>query len=704
MRIGFLLLLYFFCTFSILGADYQLFEENGKYGVKDEEGKIIITPAFEGLGWSDGSFSIVGQITGYKTNKKWGLINLKAQRLTEAEYLNLYPSGGDRIIAKKQIDAVSIKQGCIDLKGNVTVPFKYDGIKIDGLRAIVFTKTGTSFKYGVIDLNGNTIIPLNHKNIFTIGSLRYGVQNSENKSALFSEAGQKLTDFVIDSISSFYQNKAIVYQGLLQGVINREGLMEVAPNYREIRIDANGNIKAKAMNKWILMDQQHIGIDTTFCDLLLPTPSGYIVKNGKNFGTWNTHFKEILPITYGHIQQAEGDLAVVKKDKKYGLIQTDNTVVIPFQFDSIILSGKFVRTKEVLLGKPSWSLYDIYGIRKSERNYESISDFNGKFFKVKNYGLSGILDRYGKETVSCVYDSIIAYNNDQIAVKFHGHYGIIDFKENWLLPPQPFPVQLIDENHYMQFERGIYLFKDFDQNLIYFTENALSVQGKMLKEVLPDGTEKEINFEGITVSRTAPAIVDDTRIISSEYEGLRGIIRNGKYGFIDNRGRLRIANRYEGIGNFKNGLAAVKILGKWGFINAEDKIVINPSYESVTEFRNEVAIVKRGKFGFVDKEGKLVLETRYDSILPLATNKFLIQHNQLQGLADENGTVLIDPRFETLDDLGNGYVIVSRDKKLGLLTQSGLSTIPMIYDQLYYIKNQNQFLAKLESPWINLNK
>ncbi|MEP2670329.1 MAG: WG repeat-containing protein [Cyclobacteriaceae bacterium] len=704
MRIGFLLLVYFAFMLSTQAADYQLFEENGKYGVKDEAGKVIITPAFEGLGWSDGSFSVVGQVTGFKSKQQWGLINIKAQRITEPVYTSLYPSGGDRIIAKKQIDPVTIKHGCIDLKGNVTVPFKYDGIKIDGLRAIVFNKTGTSFKYGVIDLDGNNIIPLKHKNIFTIGSLRYGVQNDENKSALFSETGKQLTNFVIDSISSFNKNKAIVYQGLMQGVINREGLMEISPMYREITIDNDGGMKARSMNKWLIMDKQHNGLDTTYCDELLPTAMGYIVKNGENFGTWDLQFHEVLPTSYRYVQQVEGNLAVAKKGNKYGLIQTDNSIIIPFQFDSIHLSGNFVRAQKILLSKPSWSLYDIYGIKKSEREYESIGPFNGKFFEIKNYGLSGIMDRYGKETVSCVYDSIIAHNADQIAVKFHGHYGIIDFNENWLLPPQPFPVQLIDEYHYMQFERGIHLFKNFDNDLIYFTENPLSVHGKMLKEILPDGTEKEINFSGITVSRTTPAVVDDTRIITSEHEGLRGIVRNGKYGFIDNRGRLRIANRYEGIGNFKNGLAAVKILGKWGFINAEDNIVINPSYESVSEFRKEVAIVKRGKFGFVDKTGKLVLETRYDSIMPLPTDNFLIQHNQLLGLADENGTVLIDPRFETLDDLGNGYVIVSREKKFGLLTKSGFSTIPMIYDQLYYLEHQDQFLAKRESPWINLSK
>ncbi len=704
MRIGFLFLFSFCCFLTSIGADYQLFEENGKYGVKDEKGKVIITPAFEALGWSDGSFSIVGQVTGYKTSKKWGLINLKAQRLTEAEYLNLYPSGGDRIVVKKQIDAVTSKMGCIDLKGHITVPFKYDGIKIDGLSAIVFTKNSTHYKYGVIDLSGNEIIPLNYRNIFTIGTLRYAVQNDENKAALFSETGRQLTGFVIDSISSFNKNRAIVYQGLMQGIINRDGIMEVPPQYREITIDEQGTINARAMSKWFLMDHQHNTLDTAMCDNLIPTSSGFIVNNGNYFGTWEVDFNPLLPTTYQHIQQVEGNLAVVKKDNKYGLIQADNSIVIPFQFDSILLNEKFVRVRETILGKPTWSLYDIYGIRKSERNYESISNFNGKFFQVKNYGLTGIVDRYGKETVTCLYDSIIEYNDNQLAVRFHGHYGIIDFRENWLLPPQPFPVQLVDESHYMQFEHGIQMFKNFDHDLIYFTDNPLSVQGKMLKEILPDGTEKEINFDGITVSRTTPAIVDGTKIVTTEHEGFRGILRNGKYGFIDNRGRLRIANRYEGIGNFNNGLAAVKILGKWGFINTEDKIAINPSYESVSEFRNEVAIIKKGKYGFIDRSGKLVLEPRYDSIQPLATHNFLIYHNQLLGLADENGVVLIDPRFETLNDLDNGFVIVSSANKYGLLTKSGFSTIPMIYDQLYFLPEKNQFLAKQESPWINLSK
>lgn len=694
---------FYFSLLSTSATDYQLFEENGKYGLKDDGGKVIITPAFEGLGWSDGSFSVIGQVTGYKTQQRWGLISLKAQRITQADFLTLLPSGGDRIIAKKQVDAITTKVGCIDLKGNTTVPFKYDGIKIQGIQAIAFIKTGNHFNYGVIDLNGNVIIPFTNKNIFAIGSLRYGVQNTENKTALFSESGNQLTAFDIDSISNFIQNRAIVYRGLNLGIINRDGMMEVEPQYREIIFQQDGSINIRNMNKWLLLDSQHNIVKVTSCDELTPTASGFIVENGQQYGVWDYNFNQVLPIAFKKIQNFENNLVVVKKGNKFGLIQSDNSIVIPFQYDSIVLSEKFIRVQENLLGKPSWSLYDVFGIRKSERSYESISDFNGHFFQVKNYGLSGIMDRFGKETVHCVYDSIIDYNSDQLIVKFHGHYGIIDFNENWLLPPQPYPVQLINEDYYLQKDNGTTLFKRFNDDLIYFTDNLLTVNNQLLKEVLPDGTEKEINFQGITVSRTTPPVVDDTEIIGSAHEGFRAIKRNGQYGFIDDRGRLRIANRYEGIGNFKNGLAAVQILGKWGFINTQDKIVINPSYESVSEFINMIAIVKRGKFGLIQQDGKLVLETRYDSIQPINTAGFILHNNQLLGLADENGLVLIEPRFETLDDLGNGLVIVSRDRKYGLLTRNGLSSIPMIYDQLYYLPEQDQFLAKQEAAWVRLN-
>ncbi|MCB0488752.1 MAG: WG repeat-containing protein [Cyclobacteriaceae bacterium] len=695
-------ILFLLNVFTVTAADYLVFEENGRYGLKDDQGKVVISPAFERVGWSDGSFSVVGQITGYMLNGQWGLINMKEQRITKAEFTSLVPSGGDRFVARKKVDAITSKLGCIDLKGTPTVPFRYDGIKIDGLRAIVFIKNGSHYLYGVIKLDGGTIIPMTYKNIFSVGNMRYGVQNDENKTALFSETGTRITAFSIDSISSFVNNKAVIYENSLQGVINRDGIIEVQPAYREIIFEGDG-IRARKANTWKVLDQNNNVVKTTTCDHITPSGNSFIVENNGLYGISDDQFKEVVPAAYHAILQLQDDLLVVKRGVKSGLVKKDNSVVMPLQFDSIHLSGRYVRASESLLGKPVWSLYDIYGIKKSERTYESMSPFNDKFFTVKNYGLSGVMDKYGKETIHCLYDSILDYNDGQLVVKFHGHYGIIDFRENWLLPPQPFPVHLVDESHYLLKQYNTTFFKTFKDDLIYFSDNNLTIEDQLLKEILPDGTIKKISFEGITISRSSPPILDDTQIIAEESEGLRGIKRKGKFGFIDKEGRLRIANRYESISNFHNGLAAVRILGKWGFVDKQDKIAINPSYEEVSDFLQDVAIVKRGKFGIINKDGNLVLDTRYDAIHQLKTQNFIVGNNNLKGLASRNGEILIDPRFDDLEDLGNGYVIVKRENKYGLLTREGLSVIPMIYDHLEYLPRQQAYLVKETAPWVKLS-
>ncbi len=68
---------------------YERFEENGKVGIKDNDGKIILPASFDALGWSDGNFSVIGQITGYRQQNKWGLLTLKKEFITRAEFESL---------------------------------------------------------------------------------------------------------------------------------------------------------------------------------------------------------------------------------------------------------------------------------------------------------------------------------------------------------------------------------------------------------------------------------------------------------------------------------------------------------------------------------------------------------------------------------------------------------------------------------------
>ena len=174
MRVIFTACFIFFCI-SSFALPYQMFEENGKVGIKDEVGNVLIPPSFEALGWSDGSFSVIGQVTGYRLHGKWGLINLKKELITQALYLSLVYSGGEYVVARKKLDAVLTKTGCINLRGVIMVPFIYDGINIHGLRAIVFNIQMARYQYGLTDLQNHVLIPVEFKNIYPLGSLRYAI-------------------------------------------------------------------------------------------------------------------------------------------------------------------------------------------------------------------------------------------------------------------------------------------------------------------------------------------------------------------------------------------------------------------------------------------------------------------------------------------------------------------------------------------------
>lgn len=697
MAVGLVILL---SGVRLIADPYLLFEEKGKIGLKDSAGKVVIPAAFEALGWSDGSFSIVGQVTGYKIKDHWGLINLKKEFLSNAEYEYLTYPGGDRVIAQKKINPTETKVGCLNLRGEVSVAFQYDGIQIIGLRAIVFIKQGATYKYGLIDLNNREVIPVQFKNIYPLGTLRYAVENTDQKIALFSEEGKAITPFGIDSISSFHNSLAVIYQDLNQGVIDREGEIKIEPRYREVRIDPDGSVSSRLPNEWKVLDGENHEVRKMEADGLAPMGGNlYRISKSNLYGVVDEEFNKVLPVEYSYIGQLQGKTIIAAKKGKFGIQRLNGSLLLPFQYDSIILDGKLIRVREDRFKKSSWSMVDTFGIKKTQKPYDYIGPLTGKLFPVKNHGYWGAVDRYGEEVIHCVFDSLLEISNEQIAVKFKGLYGITNTDEDWLLAPQRFVVRLINSDCYVLRASEKIFLKDFRGNDIYFTDNKIQFRKEDMLERLTNGTEIQIDYQGRIIERISRSS-DRREQGFKTSEGLTGILKDGKYGFVDNLGRLRIANRYDGIGFFNEGLASVKIAGKWGYIDKDEKIIIQPSYEEATEFNNGKALVKRaGKYGLIDAFGKQIVNIRYDTIILSPNGRVLLQSGRQQGVADKNGHVLIDTKYDRVEDLNNGYVIINRDGKFGLVTLEGVSTIPLFYDQVAYHKEKNQYLVLLISPW-----
>lgn len=699
MKIILLVFSFLIANFIARADSFQVFEENGKVGIKDDQGKIVIPASFDALGWSDGSFSVIGDVTGYRLNNAWGLLNLKKESITKADFDELVHAGADNIIVRKRISPIRVKAACLNLRGDLKIPFLYDGIRVHGLRAVVFNLEGAHYQYGLVDLMNRVLLPVQYKNIYPLGSLRYAVENFNSKIALYAEDGKAVTPFKIDSISSYFKNKAIIYEGVKQGLIDRDGVIKLEPVYRNIRITEEGSVWAQPSHEWLFLNDKNETVASLEADDLLPVSSGqrFIIVDAGKYGVLDKVLKTLVPPQYDLLQPLKDNIYLARYKGKAGVIREDNSIIIPFSFDSLIAHGTIFRCYRKIEG---WSLLDWNNKFLTTKNYDWIGPGTSSLLPVTNNSYWGVLTDSGEEVIHCVYDSILDIYSKQVLVKFKGQYGIINTNEDWLAAPQSFHLSLLNDSCYLQHQPGNLFLKDFKGNIRYFTSNKLQFEKEFMVESLPDGSEKKVSYQGLILSRTAPLQLDKLEKVFPVSEGFRGIKRDGKYGFVDERGRLRIANRYDGIGEFHEGLGAVKLLGKWGFIDMRDQIVINPTYESVKEYRNGLVVVrKNAREGIIDKQGKIVLELHYDSVIRKSNDSFRLVSRELKGLADAKGSILIEPRFTQFIELSNDRVIVSQGNKFGLVTLHGLSVIPVIYDSLAFDADRNQYLARKKSEW-----
>ncbi|HYC84554.1 MAG TPA: WG repeat-containing protein, partial [Chryseosolibacter sp.] len=375
------LLLWSSCVFSATRSDttipersddVNLFEENGKIGLKNRRGEILIPPQYDALGWSDGSFSVIDNVTGYALKGRWGLINLTNQKVTKAEFHDLSPGHASIILARKKIpNTVSVLTGCINTAGKIVIPFHYDGIKLTDLRAIVWKKDKGRFNSGIVDFDNRVIIPLSYRHIYSLGTLRFAVTSFDNKTAIFSENGEQLTAFSIDSISSFRNNYAVIYQDRLQGLINREGKTLLEPVYRDVNIDDERTVRTRLPDEWLFLDGENTLVRNIHADVVEPVDrERYRVGVSGNYQLVGRDFKAITATVFNDIGMFRNGRAIVEVNGKKGLIRRDGILLIPPKYSDLIEDGALYRAMEVTTSGERSLLLDSTGSVLTQKGYQ----------------------------------------------------------------------------------------------------------------------------------------------------------------------------------------------------------------------------------------------------------------------------------------------------------------------------------------------
>lgn len=168
----------------------------------------------------------------------------------------------------------------------------------------------------------------------------------------------------------------------------------------------------------------------------------------------------------------------------------------------------------------------------------------------------------------------------------------------------------------------------------------------------------------------------------SEELALAGLDDDAVY--IDKRGSLLTDKRFDDGLPFSGGFAVVDVDGKQGVINRLGRWHIPPGYDVLGPYSEGFFYVEAdGRFGYLDREGHMAIAPRYDAATDFSYGRANVRLDGKCGFIDTLGRAVTPLAYDFCEPFGeNGLSRVRAGGKWGLVSLAGDTVVPFVYDAL----------------------
>ena len=520
------------------------------------------------------------------------------------------------------------KYGVIDRNGNIVIEAEYGAVQIPNPSKAIFVcvkeyNENTKEYETVVYNEKKEVLLSNYKNVQAI-SIYTNVNSTpyeksvltykENgKYGLINLEGKQITKPVYDEISSinYKEGTFLVKQNELEGIINMKGKVIIKCEYESVTSDnyysENGNKKQAG---FIVSKKTEDGYRYGYANyrgtiILNPiyTQLERVTEIANEKGVYFIAFKngqagllknnkEILNYEYEDIQyNVLGSIFVTKRNGKYGAVNQEGTTVLYPEYDNVYTGGMYLnalKDKDIFIFDLNGNKIETNEVSKTKTenaNYYITIDKNNKY-KVVDSKDNIIIDKD--------YTYIEYLPGDYFIVERDSKSGIIDFNGKSVIELKYDSISRINETDILQMEtnKNIALY-NLNMKEIVSMDNAIVKEVKDEKAYIllySDTDFKYLDKKGNIL--TSQNLFENNSLFAKNI--------NGKWGFVDKDGNLKVQNDYELVTDFnKYGFAGIKKDGKWGSINQNGEVVQEPTYDlkrNIPEFVGKYYRVNATKF------------------------------------------------------------------------------------------------------------
>lgn len=418
----------------------------------------------------------------YQEDGKFGLIDFEGKRITKPIYDSIdslnYKEG--QLLVKQDG-----KTGVINIKGNTLIDIKYDQINVDGYYTkeggynysgyIVSTTTDQGYRYGYINYDGKLLLEPNYNQLSRVTQ----IQDNNNAYIICAENGRygviKNDENIIPNEYQSIEydegnNLFTIEKGKKYGIANIEGNIIVPTEYSQI--DITGVYLYATNDQGVVVynsDGTQANIDTNIA-IINTSNEKYKIRidnsNGTKYGVIDKEGQQVIDEKYNYIEYLFDDYFIAStENSKLGIIDDKDNVKVEINNDLLqrIEGTDIIQTMTAtdnvtrLYDKSLNKICEMANANiEVKDNYIKISNTeetkyfskegkelrntevypNNTLFAKNENGKWGFANKNGDTVVEAKYDRVTEFNEYGFAgVELDGKWGVLNSKGEEILAP-----------------------------------------------------------------------------------------------------------------------------------------------------------------------------------------------------------------------------------------------------------------------------